>query len=439
MQRIKADFDKQSLYRMIWRWHFYAGLFCIPFVILLSVTGAIYLFKPQIESWQEAPYRNLPATEIRKTPNEHIAAALTALPNAKFHTYRLPANDNDAIVVSVFSENTRYLVYVNPFDLSLLAVREYLSTFIQTVRALHGELLIGDVGSILVELAACWAVVLILSGLYLWWPRSSDGLAGVLYPRLRSGSRRFWRELHSVTGIWVSSFALFLLISGLPWALVWGNALKEVRSWAQPPVQQDWSTGKKQQMQSWKANIVENYDLNATILSKATSQNYAPPVYLSVSDEKSNIWKVSSLHQNRPLRSTAWIDGNDGSIINTKSFSDKKILDKAIGVGIAAHEGQLFGWLNQLLGVLTAVGLIMVSASGFVLWRRRRPEKGLGAPPVLAKPSLYNAVVVILFIAALFLPLLLISIVVLFITEKILLRKIKPLSIWLGIDMRTNH
>ena len=36
---------------MIWRWHFYAGLFCIPFILILSITGPIYLFKPQIEAW----------------------------------------------------------------------------------------------------------------------------------------------------------------------------------------------------------------------------------------------------------------------------------------------------------------------------------------------------------------------------------------------------
>jgi hypothetical protein len=30
-------------YNAVWRWHFYAGLFCIPFIIWLSLTGTIYL------------------------------------------------------------------------------------------------------------------------------------------------------------------------------------------------------------------------------------------------------------------------------------------------------------------------------------------------------------------------------------------------------------
>ena len=36
-------------HRIVWRWHFYAGLFCIPFVLWLSVTGTIFLFHPQIQ------------------------------------------------------------------------------------------------------------------------------------------------------------------------------------------------------------------------------------------------------------------------------------------------------------------------------------------------------------------------------------------------------
>ena len=79
---------------------------------------------------------------------------------------------------------------------------------------LHGELLMGDRGSMIVELAASWAIVMIVTGLFLWWPRGTKGLGGVLYPRLRQGQRIFWRDLHAVTGIWVSGLALFLIADG---------------------------------------------------------------------------------------------------------------------------------------------------------------------------------------------------------------------------------
>ena len=46
-------------YRAVWRWHFYAGLFCIPFVVVLSISGSIYLFKTEVESWIDGPYDRL--------------------------------------------------------------------------------------------------------------------------------------------------------------------------------------------------------------------------------------------------------------------------------------------------------------------------------------------------------------------------------------------
>ena len=48
-------------YRALWRWHFHAGLFCIPFVIVLALTGSIYLFKPQIDAFAD---RNVDSLQV---------------------------------------------------------------------------------------------------------------------------------------------------------------------------------------------------------------------------------------------------------------------------------------------------------------------------------------------------------------------------------------
>ena len=44
----------QLLKQRLWRWHFLAGLVVCPFAILLSISGSIYLFKPQIDNYEEA-------------------------------------------------------------------------------------------------------------------------------------------------------------------------------------------------------------------------------------------------------------------------------------------------------------------------------------------------------------------------------------------------
>ena len=97
-------------------------------------------------------------------------------------------------------------------------------------------------GSVAVELAGAWAIVMVITGLYLWWPRGS-GLAGVVYPRA-AGGRVFLRDLHAVTGFWLSAFALFYLVTALPWTTIWGQGFRQVRQLSEAiEVKLDWTTG----------------------------------------------------------------------------------------------------------------------------------------------------------------------------------------------------
>ena len=45
----EADPAGPKLFRTIWRWHFYAGLLVIPILVVLCISGIVYLFKPQID------------------------------------------------------------------------------------------------------------------------------------------------------------------------------------------------------------------------------------------------------------------------------------------------------------------------------------------------------------------------------------------------------
>lgn len=443
---IQTSNNQKALYRTIWRWHFYAGIFAIPFVILLSLTGAIYLFKPYYEHWQERDYRGLQVTGEALAPNDQITTALAAVENGKLLSYRLPQSSDEAVLIKVQAD-TNWMVFVNPYTGAVLAKERTDEQLMNIVKTIHGELLLGDVGSILVELAACWAIVLIVTGLYLWWPRNTRGMAGIIYPRLREGSRTFWRDIHAVTGIWISALALFLLITGLPWALVWGSALKEVRA-IDFSAQQDWSQSRAQEHQHWRAQASDVFNLTPAVITTAQQLQLAPPVELSVAASSqashhkdhnehnhhelmAQSWKASSQTSNRPQRADVWING-DGSIEKRSDFAQKKLLDRAVGIGVAAHEGYLFGWFNLVLGVLTCAGLILISVSGFILWRKRKPESALGAPPPMPTRVGFGVVAITLGLA-IFMPLLAISLVAILVIEFFVLRRLKGVNQWLGL------
>ena len=214
----------------MWRWHFYAGLLAVPICIFLGVTGGIYLFKPVAEPWL---YRELQTVEpgaTRLPVEEQLAAVSKAFPESKPDSITVGVKPGDATEVGTHDKRGRnLLVYVNPYsgEVTGSLVRDRM--LMQQVRKLHGELLMGGLGSFFVELTACWTLMLTVTGLYLWWPRSGSRVMGVFVPRLRQGARIFWRDLHAIVGMYASAIVIVLLVTGLPWTNVWGGLFKRAQ------------------------------------------------------------------------------------------------------------------------------------------------------------------------------------------------------------------
>ncbi len=433
-------------YNAVWRWHFYAALFCIPFVIWLACTGSIYLWRPQIEALLDRPYDNLATSGPVASADAQVAAALKAVPGGTLHGYVLPDAPDHAvrILVAVHGEDKR--VYVDPRGLAILKVVTEEKRPMRMIFHLHGELLAGAVGSYLVETAACWAIVMILTGLYLWWPRGRRGLAGVLYPRLKGGGRIFWRDIHATAGIWVSVLALGLILTGLPWAKGWGSYLTEVRTLTgttRGPV--DWTIGGKAPKQDAMLGdhaghggmAMPTPPLVPGELERVTAtvrpQDVAAPVLISPPKHRGSPWTIASDAADRPLRSDLKIDGATGRLISRTDFDQRHWIDRAIGYGVAVHEGAFFGIANQILGTLTALFLVILAVSGAVMWWRRRPVGLLGAPIPLGRPRFGVGLIAAIVALGIYLPMFGATLVAVLVIERAVLARFAASRDWLNL------
>lgn len=135
-----------GFYSSVWRWHFYAGLFCIPFVIWLALTGTIYLWRPQIESWLDRPYDRLPVAGAPASPDAQVAAALHAVPGATLRKYVMPERPDAAVRVLVTRDGADRRVYLDPHSLAVLGVVTEEQRLMRVIFRLHGELLAGEIG-----------------------------------------------------------------------------------------------------------------------------------------------------------------------------------------------------------------------------------------------------------------------------------------------------
>ena len=89
-----------------------------------------------------------------------------------------------------------------------------------------------------------------------------------------------------------------------------------------------------------------------------------------------------------------------------------------------------------MVGVLTTLALILMAVSGFIMWRRRKPEAELGAPRECRAPASLKGVALITLIMACVLPLLGLSLIALLLVEKLLLPLLPGVQSWLGIKPR---
>lgn len=443
-----TDSNRIPLYRTIWRWHFYAGLFVIPFILILSLTGAAYLFKPQLDRWEERGWRGLP-TAGAVDADAQLAAALADFPGARFHYYRIPEAPGDAAVVHLgLSNGTMRDVAVSPQG-DVIGSADPEGRISAWLAKIHGSLLIGRAGGLLVELAASWAIVMILTGLYLWWPRGR-GLAGVVWPRLSLGGRAALRDLHAVTGFWVSGLALLLLLTALPWTDVWASGFRALRAemgWVSGT--QDWKSGGADHHASHDHDAMAMADHGAhaapavplaRIVALASAEQMPAPAIIQppgapnlFGPPNGHAWTLTTQTQNRPLVRKIGYDPATGAEVSRSDFADKHGIDRAVGYGIAWHEGQLFGWVNQLIGVATALALFTLAISGFFMWRRRKPGEALGAPSPARDPARLKGVAAILLLLAALLPLLAASLLLLWIAERLILPHLPRAARWLGV------
>lgn len=161
------------------------------------------------------------------------------------------------------------------------------------------------------------------------------------------------------------------------------------------------------------------------VLPPHAPQRFGPPT--------GDVWTVKSEAQNRTLNRSVSYDPATGAEAARDDFAAKHPIDRIVAYGIAWHEGQLLGLFNQLVGVATALMLVTLVVSGFVMWRRRKPAGTLGAPPLPAAPARLRGMALIVLLLAAALPLLAASLIALLLVERVILRRIPAASRWLGL------
>ena len=419
-----------NLYRAVWRWHFFAGLLVLPFMISLAVTGGIYLFGKELDQIVHADFmRVTPAETAKLPPSALVEAALTAQPG-KALKYTDPRRDDLSTEITIQPETgPRMAVYVNQYDGKVLEVRPDRSTFGWTVRYLHSFRYFGPNPRMIIEIVGGWAILLVLTGVFLWWPRGQRG--GVVTVRGTPARRVFWRDTHAVTGIVTGGFILFLAITGMPWSQIWGGKVNE------------WANGSNFGYPSgvrvdvpMSAEHLDHVAKTSWSLEQAHIHETAAPdqgmtaigldgavaifnglglhrgYSVGLPQQATGVYSGSVYPNDLSQQRVVHLDQYSGQPMIDMSYADYGPLGRWLEFGINTHMGQTFGLLNQLVLLAVCLGIVLLAVSAGVMWWKRRPAGSAGVPPLPSDRRVFIGLFVILGIGGVLFPLTGLSILV---------------------------
>ncbi len=402
-----------KLYLAAWRWHFYAGIYAIPFFIILAITGMAMTWIAYIDG-RDGERIAVTQKAVVQPVSAQAEAALSAVPGGTLKQYVAPRSADLAAIFRVDKDDVATTVVVDPYTAKVITDFPRRSGWYDFADNVHGSLLLGDTGDLLIEIAASLGMVLIATGLYMWWPRkteSGNGWRAALVPSFARGGRAVWKSLHGVVGFWMSLFLVFFLISGLAWAGVWGA--KIVQAWSTFPAEKwdnvplsdtthasmnhgpkevPWALEQTRMPASGSdaGKTVMAHGTNITIdtMDKlARDIGFEGRYQMNMPGGETGVYTFSrdsmSTDSTDPMSDrTVHVDQYTGKVLADVRYEDYSLAGKAMAVGIALHMGTLGLW-SVLANTVVCLSVLLLCISSLIMWWKRRPAGSVR----LAAPS----------------------------------------------------
>ena len=439
------------MFRAFWRWHFYASFLVIPVLLVLASTGLIYLLRFHIEPVLHADLMkvDVPANTSRLSYDAQVAAVLAAYPDGRVASVLEPsAADRSTDVTLSGEDDTLREVYVNPYTGKVLGDLDPDDTLPGWAKNTHKDMMLGTQGQYLMELGACWAIVMALTGYYLYW----KGRGARMKRTLSKAKGAVLRHRHATVGLFVGIGLLALVVSGLPWTIWWGAKVQEYAAghgtsmWSADPGAQSsaptldasaphshnvpWGEGKSPVPRS-RATAAGATAVGVDAAIKAAGlRGLAHPMTVVVPADEDGVYSVMGYAFHHPsAEGTVHIDQFTGQPVAQYGYGDYPALAKVVDQGIALHEGRRFGSANLVVSALFCVAVIFMCVAGPVMWWRRRPKRDrtMAAPRGRLDVRTGPVAVVGLVLLAIGLPVFGASLVAVVVLDQVVLRRVRPL------------
>lgn len=374
-----------TMRKIVGKIHLWLGLASGLVVLFLGVTGCILAFQREIEDATQG-YRFVKEEQksfIAPSVLRDIGAA--QLPGKHLHAVLYGSRDKAAQVIFFQFEPESYfhIVYLNPYSGEVLKVKDMDSDFFRQVVVGHFYLwLPPHIGQPIVASATLIFVVLMISGIILWWPRNRAARKQRFSIKFNARWKRVNYDLHNVLGFYVSWVAIILALTGLVWGFQWfAKSVYTVAGgtnslvYTEPLSDTTASRGTGEAIDIVWEKMKKEYP-GAQTLEVHVPETASSPIAANANPDASTYWKTDYryfdqyTYQELPAQS---IYGR---------LHEAGVGDKIIRMNYDIHTGAIVGLPGKILMFFASLLAASLPVTGVYIWigRRRKKKKAAEQP-----------------------------------------------------------
>lgn len=367
-----------SALRRVSSWlHLYGGLALGGLLIVISVSGSVLVFKDSLDRWLRSDLLQIEPKEETVPLNRALQAVRTAHPDGMVRLIEMPSDDKAPLTVWLAEDNTH--VYVDPYRGSVLGSRGPEEGVLNTISALHIDLLAGRTGGLIVGVTGLLLIILTITGLVLWWPRRLRALWTAVRVAWRHGALRFNYDLHRAGGFYTTVFLLLTALTGS--AFIFYPTTQQIigtvtasEPWPPPPPTVEVSEDSSRRPAQWDVERARQMarkrlpDADVSFISLPQEPTAPLTVRLRTPPE----W-----HPNG--RSFVYLHPTEPSVLRVDDARDApggaQLLQTFYPLHIGAVGGLLVKWLYVLFGLAPTLLSITGTIIWYQRWRRASPSR----------------------------------------------------------------
>lgn len=272
--------------------------------------------------------------------------------------------------------------FMNPYTGQITGtINPQQRTFFQWAEDLHRRLLAGEVGKALTGLSALFILVITLTGIVLWWPKTRQMLTGRLQIKWEAGAKRINHDLHIVLGLYCSLFLFGLALTGVIMSYRWATEGLFTLTGSKP-------TTALAAPQSGAPSSPREVAYDAAL--RTGQQTYPAAEFWRVGVPKEATAAVPvSAPSPLPLRAngldTLFVDRSTGAALGQHLYARQSAGAQLRRMTKPLHTGEIGGLWTKLLALVVTLCSLTFPVTGVILWlNRTRKQRSKGRRAVVA-------------------------------------------------------